>query len=252
MKTKSIDVLVRDALMDDRLTLHYYTRYLHHALRIMDELSLHFDLGNIKSTELELTSYKRVPLPADFIDVVNVDAKNGERSIPLERDRLLNKRYNFDDSGNKIPYPAETPLGVYEEYSASLLSMGKTINFRGEQTGRLYGRIRKPAMVYDIDTLNQELVFGNDMPLTKVTLIYITNAVSMSNANVVTPYATDVITKYIKWMARKAENGRLGSIASAENEYQNALRKFKSTMYSIDYAEILGSIRSGYHATIKN
>lgn len=252
MKTKSIDVIVREALLDDRLTIHYYTRYLHHALRIMDELSLHFPIGSVKTIELDLTSYNRAILPADFVDVINVDAKNGERIIPLERDRQLNKQYNYDSSGNKIPYPSAAPFGIYEELSNILVSGGRTINFRGEQTGRLYGRTRKPALVYDIDTLNQELVFGNGIELTKVTLTYMTTAVSMSTNNLVTPYATDVIIKYIKFMARKAENGRLGSIASAESEYHNALRKFKSVMYSIDFAEIIGSIRNGYHNTIKN
>lgn len=252
MKTKTIDNIVRDALLDNGLPLHYYSRYLHHGLRILDELSLDFDIGNVKSVELDVTSYNRAVLPADYVDYIDVSAKNGERLLPLERDRALNKRYNYDAQGNKIAYPDATPIGVYEEISTLLLSGGRTINFRGEQTGRLYGRTRKPALVFDIDTTNQEIVFGNGITLTKVTLTYMTTGVSKTSANAVTPYATDVVTKYIKLMATKAEGGRLGDIQLSEIDYKNALRKFRARMHSMDTTEILGAIRTGIHGTIKN
>lgn len=252
MKTKTIDNIVRDALLDDGLPLHYYSRYLHHGLRILDELSLDFELGNVKSIELDVTSYNRAILPADYVDFIDVSAKNGERLLPLERDRDLNKNYYYDSEGNKAAYPDATPIGVYEEISTLLLSGGRTINFRGEQTGRLYGRTRKPALVFDIDTTNQEIVFANSITLTKVTLTYLTTGVSRTSANAVTPYANDVITKYIKLMATKAEGGRLGDIQLREIDYRNALRKFRARMHSTDTTEVLGAIRTGIHGTIKN
>lgn len=252
MKNKSIDNIVRDSLLDKGLPLHFYTRHLHHALRVYDELSLDFNLGNVKSVELDITSYNRATLPADYVDYVVVGAKNGERVVALERDRLLNKSYNYDDNGNKVAYPSATPIGVYEEMSTLLISGGRTINFRGEQTGRLYGRTRKPSLVFDIDEKNQEIVFGNGISVTKVTLIYITTGVSRSSANIVTPYATDVIMKYIQWMSLKAEGARLGDIQLAEQAYNNAYRKFRARMHSVDFTELLGSIRNGIHGTIKN
>jgi hypothetical protein len=252
MKTKSLDVIVRDALLDNGLPLHYYTRYLHHGLRCLDELSLDFDMGNIKTVVLDVTSYGRAILPADFVDVVDVSGKHGERLLPLERVRNLNKLYNRDAEGNKIAYPSEQSVNYDAEFNYNLISGGATMNSRGELIGRFYGRQRNPLMTYDIDTVNSELVFSNTMSLISITLTYITSAVSRSTANVVTPYATDVISKYINMMAAKAEGSTLGKYQLAQQDYQNAKRVFRARINSMDFAEMIGIIRNGIHGAIKN
>jgi len=95
-------------------------------------------------------------------------------------------------------------------------------------------------------------VFSNTMSLISVTLTYITSAVSRSTANVVTPYATDVISKYITMMAAKAEGSTLGKYQLAQQDYQNAKRVFRARMNSMDFAEMIGLIRSGIHGALKN
>lgn len=252
MKTKSINIIVRDALLDNGLPLHYYTRYLHHALRILDELSMDYDMGNVKSVVLSTTSYQRAILPTDFVDVVDVSAKHGERLLPMERDRTLNKNYNRDDAGNKIPYPTDTNINYDSEFNYNLISGANNMNTRGELVGRYYGKQRKPLLTFDIDTTNSELVFCNTMSLTEVTLTYITSSVSKSTANTVTPYAVDVITKYIKMMAAAADGAKIGIFQLAKQDFENAKRVFRARMNSMDYAEILGLIRKGIHGSIKN
>lgn len=252
MKTKSLNLIVRDALLDNGLPLHYYTRYLHHALRITDELAMDFNLGNVKTAILSVTEYQRAILPNDFVDIIDVSAKQGERLLPLERDRILNKNYNRDESGNKIAYPMDTNINYDSEFNYNLIASGNNLNTRGELVGRYYGKQRKPLLMYDIDTVNSEIVFSNTVSLTEVSITYITSAVSKSSANVVTPYAVDVITKYIAMKASIAEGGRIGSTQLTKMEFDNALRKFRSRMNSMDYAEVIGLIRKGIHGSIKN
>jgi hypothetical protein len=252
MKTKSLNVIVREALLDSGLPLHYYTRYLHHGLRILDELSLDFNLGNIKTVALAVTSYQRAVLPSDYIDFIDVSAKYGERLLPLERERNLSKKYNYDSSGNKITYPTATSINYDEEINYSLISGSNNLNTRGELVGRYFGRKRSAKLTFDIDEDNQEIVFSNEMGLTEVTLTYITSAVSMSNANVVTPYATDVISKYIVMKAVQAEGVTLGKYQLAKQDYDNARRVFRARMNAMDYSDILGSTRRGIHGSIKN
>lgn len=252
MKTKSLNIIVRDALLDNGLPLHYYTRYLHHGLRILDELSLDFNMGNIKVIPLSVTSYQRAILPADYLDFIDVSAKYGERVLPMERERNLSKVYNRDDSGNKIPYPTATSINYDEEINYSLISGSNNLNTRGELVGRYYGRRRSAKLTFDIDEINQEIVFSNEMALTEVTLTYMTSAVSTSSANVVNPYATDVITKYIVMMAAKAEGSTLGKYQLARQDYENARRVFRARINAMDYADILGVTRRGIHGTIKN
>ena len=252
MKTKSLNIIVRDALLDSGLPLHYYTRYLHHGLRVLDELSLDFNMGNIKTATLSVTSYQRAVLPADYVDLIDVSAKYGERLLPMERERNLNKKYNYDTQGNKIPYPASTSINYDAEVNYNLISGSNNINTRGELVGRYYGRMRSAKLTYDIDETNQEIVFSNEMILTEVTLTYITSAVSKSAANVVNPYATDVITKYIMMMAAKAEGATLGKFQLAKQEYDNARRVFRARLNSMDYAELLGATRRGIIGSLKN
>ena len=249
MKTKSINMIVRDALLDNNLPLHFYTRYLHHALRIVDELSMDFDFGNVKMVELDITSYNRAILPSDFVDYIDVSVKSGERLLPLERERNLNKRYNYDESGNKIPYISEER---YNDLDLNLLIGGKTVNQHGELSGRLYGRERRATLTFDIDKINNELVFSNTTELSKITLTYISTAVSKSSANAVTPYAVDVITKYIYMMAAKAQGVKIGLYQIAKQDYENAHRVFRARTNSMDYAEIIGALRRGIHGSVKN
>jgi hypothetical protein len=252
MKTKSLNVIVRDALLDSGLPLHYYTRYLHHGLRILDELSLDFQLGNVKMIELDVTSYQRAILPADYVDFIDVSAKSGERILPMERERTLNKIYNYDTEGNKIAYPAAVSVNYDSEINYNLISGTNNMNTRGELVGRYYGRKRSPKFTFDIDETNQEIVFSNDMILTKVTLVYMTTSVSRSSANLVNPYATDVITKYIAMMANKSSGGSVGSYQLAKQDYENAHRVFRARINSTDYAQMLGVLRNGIYGSLKN
>lgn len=252
MKTKSLNTIVREALLDNNLPLHYYSRYLHHGLRIVDELSMDFDMGNIKMIELDVTDYQRAILPSDFVDFIDVSAKHGERLLPMERERTLNKNYNYDDAGNKIPYQSGLSVNYDAEINYNLISGSNNMNTRGELVGRYYGRKRAPKLTFDIDTKNSEIVFSNGMILSKVTLTYITSAVSRSSANLVTPYATDVVVSYINMMAAKAENSTLGKYQLLKQDFDNARRKFRARMNAMDYAEIIGSIRNGIYGSLKN
>jgi hypothetical protein len=252
MKTKSLNTIVRDSLLDNGLPLHYYTRYLHHGLRALDELSLDFNLGNIKIIELDVTSYQRAILPADFVDFIDVSAKHGERVLPMERELNLNKKYNYDDEGNKVMYDSALSVNYDAEINYNLISGSNNMNTRGELVGRYYGRKRAPKLTFDIDEENQEIVFSNGMILTKVTLTYMTSAVSRSSANVVTPYATDVITKYIQMMAAKSEGAKISLYQMFKQDYENARRIFRARMNAMDYATILGSIRNGIYGSLKN
>jgi uncharacterized protein (UPF0333 family) len=199
-----------------------------------------------------VTDYQRSVLPTDYVDLIDVSAKHGERLLPLERERNLNKKYNYDTSGNKIAYPASTSINYDSEINYNLISGVNNMNSRGELIGRYYGRMRAAKLTYDIDEDNQEIVFSNEMLLTEVTLTYITSAVSKSSANVVNPYATDVITKYIVMMAAKAEGATMGKYQLAKQDYENARRIFRARLNSMDYAELLGAIRRGIIGSLKN
>jgi hypothetical protein len=126
------------------------------------------------------------------------------------------------------------------------------LNSNGQFVGRYYGRERRALFTFDIDKLNQEIVFSNKTTFEKIVLTYVTSAVSKSSANVVTPYAVDTISKYMVMMAAKANGARLGEAQGAKMEFENARRVLRARLNSMDYAEIIGALRRGIHAGVKN
>lgn len=254
MKTESIDSIVRRALLNDGLPLHYYTRYLNHAINILEELALDFPINNVKIVDVPITSYNRAILPTDYVDYVSVNIKAGDRALPMERVRTLNKKYNYDTNGNKIPYPSEHSINFDSELAYNLISGLGNTNPRGELLGRYYGRVRNPTFVFDIDEINSEIVLGTDVTsaINTIQLTYITNGYCTSCANAVTPYAVDVIIKYIKMMAAKAQSARLGEYQLLSQEFYNAKRILRARLHSMDTQEVLASIRNGIHGSIKN
>ena len=58
----------------------------------------------------------------------------------MERERTLNKKYNYDSAGNKIPYESSLSVNYDAEINYNLISGSNNMNTRGELVGRYYTR----------------------------------------------------------------------------------------------------------------
>lgn len=264
MKYVTLDHVVRNTLMDMGYPLHYYTRFLHYGIRCLEELNYDFNFGeisnnlqgvsvaNVKMVTLDITSYNRAIIPSDAVDILSVDAKYEEHLLPLRRDNSLNTIQRFDSSGDKVKYTETSDLSYIEESLYSSNSYFNALNSNGELIGRFFGNVQKQDQSYNLDRGSGEIVINNDINVSEVVVSYITDGVSTSDANIVHPYAQDLIMKYIK--VQKYSNGRqdYSKLGFAKQEYNNAKRKLRSRLYSLSYADIIASIRQGIHASLKN
>ena len=243
--------------MDMQFPLHYYVRFLHYGIRCLEELSYDLPFGqsgavsafspaatvsNVKSVELDVTSYKRTIIPGDCVDIVDVQAKYSEHLLPLRRDQNLSLIQNYDDQGNKIPIP---------NTKAENTDDGK-IPLDGLQIGTEYGAVDPQNQSYNVDSELAELVFNNHVKTKKIVLTYLTKGVTNSGANVVHPYAQDTIIKYILYQKHLHTNNSFNKTGVFKNDYINSKRKLRSRLNAMTYADIIAVLRQGLHAGLKN
>lgn len=254
MRTKTLDGVVRGILLERQLPLHYYTRHLHHAITQLEELSFDLEIATVKSVKLTVDAYQRASLASLSIDdIVDVSAEFGEKLLPMERDITLNKLYNYEEDGiTRIPYPDGVNLNFDSELNYNLLAGTNNMNTSGELIGRVYGKQRTAHLVYDIDRDHNEIVFANTMTLADVVVTYVSASPSITSANTVHPYAVSTIKAYATMMAKKAEGAGLGEVQMYQLDFQNKRRVLRSRMNDMSYADYLGSLRRGLHASLKN
>lgn len=267
MKTVTLNHIVRNTLMDMQYPLHYYVRFLHYGIQCLEELNYDFPLGttgsvasnaqgatasNVKSVELDVTSYMRAILPGDCVDIVDVSAKYGEHILPLRLDPSINLIQKFDESGNKVAYDDQDNITYDLDLVYTTTSHFGHVNEYGEHVGRAYGIVGQQAQSYNIDTNNGELVFNNALEVNKIVITYITDGVSTTEANVVHPYAQDVIKKYIIYQKHYHTNTSFNKVGLAKNDYVNAKRRLRARLNALTYADIIASLRTGIHGSIKN
>tara|TARA_A100001201_G_scaffold101606_1_gene87243 strand:+ start:4305 stop:5063 length:759 start_codon:yes stop_codon:yes gene_type:complete len=252
MKTRTLDHIVRNTLLDLQLPLHYYVRFLHYGIRCLEELNYDIPI-NVKITKLDVTSYQRAILPSDFVDVVDVSAKYGEHLLQLSLDPELNTSYNYEEgTTNKIKFPDPAPVSFDNELIYSTVNNFGQYNEVGENIGRHYGLAADQKQSYNIDKINGELVFDNALSVSEVTVTYVSDGITTSSANTVTPYAEDTINKYIKYQRSLNSNASANKIGLLKQEFVLAKKKLKSRLNALSFADILRSIRRGIHGSIKN
>lgn len=227
MKTKTLNVLVREALADNGYPIHFYLNYLHHGIRCLEDLALDFDFGpNVKELNIATLSYDRVTLPADCIDVIGVFGIYGGQRKDFLRNNSLTKVYN-EISSVKYPYTEdESTLPEYDNLIDST-PLGQTS--ANEMVTVLYPG-GKATYEYNVDTEHSELILGPGHELTSTYLRYLAPLVSTSTANLVHPYAVKPIHAYIKYAIAEANGSPQSKVDRLEREYENQKRLLKARM----------------------
>lgn len=235
MQTKTIDSIVREALMDRGFPIHYYLPFLHHALRCSEELARDFNLGkNVKELRFTVNSYNRIVLPSDVADVVNVFGLVGGERKEYSLNESLTLDYKLDGVTKKPWLEADTTLPDFHNSSSSALL---------EQTSAVeYPTVFYPDdnvdYEYNVDLTNSEVVFGPRMNATEVYVRYVSKFVSTSVANTIHPYANPVIHAYIDWKHESANGTAQSRIMEKESRYKNERRLFRAAMNPLTVGQL--------------
>jgi hypothetical protein len=254
LKTETVDSVVRTALLDSGLTIHFYLRMLNHALRGLKEL--HFDYPlNVKTVKLEATTYGAIIAPSDFVDVVSVLFKDGDRIIPLTADASINPLYNYDESGNKVKHNLPKRFNQERHLDDVAQSFTSHTNSHGENIGRYFGYNHGKEFAYTLVRERGELQLSTTTTTTEIYMTYVTDGVVTTAMNTIHPYAVETLKLYCHWKMATYFNpfgrARYMDIQSARREFYNAKRILRARFNEMGLEEIVASSRI-VHQGLKN
>ena len=250
MQTKSVNLLVREVLDELGLTIHFYSDILLYALNELQRMAVHHQM-NAKQVTLAINGYDRVKIPTDCLQILDISIKSGDRLLQAVRDSRLNRMYNFDNNGNRIPFP--DPGGTNNEevtidFLTDLYSERSRYGY-----GAYFGLSAPERKTFNIDFQNSEIVFSNDFKDDEVVLTYVNDPVTCSSCSLVRFEFWDVIRSYAKMMF--INNDKYYNIyekRAAFDEYKTRKRNMKSLVYPVSKADLLYSVRRGIHGGLKN
>jgi len=144
---ETIDNIARGVCMDLGEGLERYEQYLHWALQAHKDW--HLDQAKeIKTVEIDLTTYKAAPLPDDFVDWTKVGIRCGNTILTFAADNYM--PFAKDQDGDCINDADEDcPSLDVSDYSvvegAGTQQQGfayyyyNTLNSKGQDLGKLFG-----------------------------------------------------------------------------------------------------------------
>jgi hypothetical protein len=241
----TIDSVVRSLLLKEGKPVHYYLQYLKHGCDALQKLNTH-SLRAINTKKLPVTSYKAISLPCDFQDYVRVGFQVGERVRPMIEDSTLDRLYNTDSLGAKIPYTNTLPDGTDVD--------GFLDNFLIDYISNPYST--SPAFGHDASRDDwrfkvlkerNEIQLSADFPYSYVILEYITDGLEADNATMVDPEAREAIEKYILWQSKvHNRNASEGEKMAAELRFDKEHRLLRASKANWTRENIINAVRSGY------
>lgn len=235
MQTATINTIVREKLLSMHYPIHYYLYVLHYALTCLRTLSQDHNFGgNVKEVGLTATSYGRVALPSDTIDVINVFALvAGERKdFKLNTDLTTIQKL---DGVTPVPWlETDTSLPEYNETGSSALL---------EQTSAYeYPTVFYPSdqvdYEYNVDLTNSQIVLGPRVDVTEIYVRYLSNGVSGTVVNVVPYYAIDTILAYIDYQISENERRAQSETIRKESKYYNEKRLLTGKMSQLSISQL--------------
>lgn len=251
MKLYTLDNLVRSALADLQLPMHYYLQFLTYGIDSFRELN--FDvLQNMKSVRLPVNSYGAATLPCDFVDWARVGNEYGQYIERWEPRETFNRLNDFDASGNKEKYPDVEANGSYLPFNYLGLWFTSFANDKGELLGRIFNA--KPSFRKSFQIVRERGEIQLDVAYqgATITMDYISDGVNSDATTAIHPYAFSTIKAYIIWKYKLNSRRFPGPEKSqAEQEYFNNYRILRARMNPIDIDQIRRSLGSAYGPTVR-
>jgi len=216
----SLDQIVRNVLLKNRYSLHWYVDFMLYAAECLKELTID-DLHVINTKLCTLSSTNTIEIPADYSDYVSVCVKVGQHLRPLVEDNSLNPMPNYDDNFVNQPYVSYTGSndGYFNQYLyPTVFQAASRFDDYGEALGKRYGwaggngndtfKVIKERNVIQI---NQYI--SNDC---KIVFGYIGDGRNADAATHIDIDADATIKSYSNW--QRKENSRSYSLAEKERD----------------------------------
>lgn len=259
-----IDNVVKGVCTDLGEGEERYVQYLHWALEAHKDW--HLDQAKeIKTIELDLTSYKAAELPDDYVDWTKIGIRCGNTILTFTHDEDM--PFAKDQDGDNVPDVDEncpnfdvTDFSLVESAGAGLNSFAyyyyNLLNSKGQDYGKIYGLTAKDNYqgYFRVNKEREEIQFrSNIINLTTIYLEYISNGYEPCGESLVHPYAAKLITLYVHWMRKK--HNKLSArweVQDAKTEYWQEFDRVQYRMFDLSVDDILEHWRDSYTQLPKN
>lgn len=252
MITTTLDSIVRRALLESNVSIHWYGEYLFHAATCLRELS--FDsLQLINSANLPTDETASVQLPGDFVDDLAVCIPSGQSLSKLpKQDWITPLRLNSSTTGAFVPYDGNSDDNENGEtvwgYPFGGFTFFWNVDAYGEGLGGNYGSKGGTSSGYKLIREQRRIQLTEDFISTNVVLLYISDGQSIDAASQITPMAWAAIQSYIEWKRSANKNNDFSPEGRA---FYNQRRLLRARLNDLDVTTIKNIIRNNYSATVK-
>lgn len=246
----TLDSVVRSALMDVDAGMERYEKFRHWAIEGFRDF--HYDLAQeIKTAKLELTAWKSVELPIDYVDFVMIGV-------------VINDTIRVFTQDNRIPIHHEDEDG-YPEDIASLETLPETVdtsnlpetlefwNGGNTSTGQLYGLVAKSNGngYYKFNPQRREIQFSPSIKSgTEIYLEYISDGYDPCEKTVVNIYAAKLLKLYIHWQRHEfTKSSTQADKERAKDNYWKEFYRVQSRLNPLTVEDVLECAREGYKLT---
>jgi len=239
----TLDSIIRSALMDIGTDMSRYEQFKHWAIE--GYRMFRFDHSReVKTIILELTAWKAVQLPIDFVDWAMIGiVVNGQVQVILNDPRI------------SLYHPDEDPIdGDPDDRSATDDDSSQyyfyNVTSRGEDAGQLYGLQAKDNGVgyWKMNHERREIQLSLHVDsTTPVYLEYITDGYDPCATTMVNVYAARLIKLFIHLQRHEfAKSSTDAEKRRAQKMYDDELFKVQSRLFELTVADVLDSARDGY------
>lgn len=246
MISTTLNVCVREALLEQGLSLHYYLKFLNFAISAFEEYNRDFPF-NIKEVKVTPNAYFEVSLPADCLNPIKLSVAYNDRAHALDYDPSINGVANVDSEDNQIAWTHSEQAQYY------IYAYENNINALGEYVGKEFGYVgtRKKAWRWIKERDVIQLTIDTDDA--SLYLMYQSEGFSTSTANVVHPFAKKMIKAFIHWKAN--EFGVIQNPLYVAREYKdqfyNEKRLFVESVAELNIESFYTSGRMAHHSGLK-
>lgn len=238
----TLDSIVRSALMDIGTDLSRYEQFKHWAIE--GYRMFHFDHAKeVKTIKLELTAWKAVELPIDFVDYAMIGVVVDNKVEVFTNDNRISLYHHDADPLDGDPDDREAPTSesTYHFYN---------VTSRGEDAGQLYGLAVKDNGVgyFKMNRERREIQFTPHVDGdTEIYMEYISDGYDPCETTMVNVYAARLIKLFIHWQRHEFSKSSTGMERErAKDMYDKELFKVQSRLLDITVADVLEAARDGY------
>lgn len=235
----SLDNIVRSALADMGLPVHYYMQFLHYGVDFLQNELFLDTAGTVKTTKITISDTLVNDLPDDYLDYVRVGMNRGKYIVPMpKRPTLMDVSEELDSTNLDIVIPFD---GYY---------WANYINSYAEHYGKFYGADTDGGDHFNI--VGNKIIWGYAFnPNDTVYLQYLSNT-SISTTTLVHPYYEAALIGFMSWKYSEwNKQDNLSSKERAKRQYYAEYRKARARKFQLTPEQIVTLLRRSTKQTTK-